>query len=108
MTAVLNGVFVEWDEEAGPHDAGGVQDDADVGGVAGLDGAHTLLLRRLSAQPVWPRAEFEALASELGLLPGGAVETVNDAAFALSDSSLMEGEDPIELDGHVLEEMLNA
>jgi sulfate permease, SulP family len=45
---------------------------------------------------------------ELGLLPGGALETVNDAAFALTDSSLSEGEDPIELDGHVLEEMLNV
>jgi uncharacterized tellurite resistance protein B-like protein len=107
VTAVLSGVFVEEDEDLHPHDLG-EDADADGNGAPRLDDSHTLFLRRLSAQPVWPRREFEALANELGLLPSGALETVNDAAFALTDSSLSEGEDPIELDGHVLEEMLNV
>ena len=80
----------------------------DPGEIAGLDAAHATLVRRLAAQPSWARADFDVLAEELGLLGAGAIETVNDAAFTQSDGPLLEGEDPIELDGHVLKELLHA
>ena len=50
-------------------------------GLAGLDAAHSGLLRRLAAKTVWPRIEVERLAGELGLLPDGALEVINEAAF---------------------------
>jgi hypothetical protein len=112
VAEVLTAVFVP--DEPAPADtpesdpAAAADAATDPGAVAGLDAAHAKLVRRLAVQPSWTRAEFEALAEEFALLPAGAIETVNDAAFTHSDGPLLEGEDPIELDGHVLKELLHA
>lgn len=113
VAEVLTAVFVPDEpatEEAPATDTPGTdaEDAADPGAVSGLDAAHATLVRRLAAQPSWARADFDVLAEELGLLGAGAIETVNDAAFTHSDGPLLEGDDPIELDGHVLKELLNA
>jgi tellurite resistance protein len=106
---VLTGVFVDEEPEA-PEDSAGDLGDSDVvlAGVGGLDGAHAALVHRLSAQPSWSRVEFDALVADVDLLPAGAMETINDAAFAMFDAPLLEGDDPIELDGDVLKELLHV
>jgi uncharacterized tellurite resistance protein B-like protein len=110
VAEVLTDVFVaeaQDEEPDAPEDddrGGGVEADC----VAGLDAAHTMLVRRLATQPAWSRSAFDALAAEADLLPAGAIETVNDAAFAVSDGPLLEGDEPVELDGHVLKELLDA
>lgn len=106
VSEVLTAVFVE-DEltEAPPPPDDPLADDS---GVAGLDRAHSLLLQRLAARPTWPRTDLEAAANDAGLLAAGAIETINEAAFAVSDGPLLEGHDPVELDGHVLKEMLDG
>jgi uncharacterized tellurite resistance protein B-like protein len=81
------------------------RDDAKV---AGLDVAHTALAHRLAARAAWPREDFDAVAGEQGLLPAGAIETINDAAFDVTGAPLLEGDDPVELDGDVLKELLDA
>lgn len=103
---VLTAVFVDDEPEETPPEPDSEADQP--GAIAGLDSAHASLVRRLAAQPVWPRADFDALAAEAGLLGAGAIEAVNEAAFAVSDGPLLEGDDPIELDGHVLKELLDA
>jgi uncharacterized tellurite resistance protein B-like protein len=74
-------------------------------GIAGLDAAHSELLRRLAAKTVWPRIEVERLAGELGLLPDGALEVINEAAFERCGAPLLEGDEIIEIDPHILEEL---
>jgi hypothetical protein len=74
--------------------------------LAGLDAAHSALLRQLAARPVWPRLEVERLAGALGLLPEGALEVINEAAFERCGSALLEGNETIEIDPTVLEEIL--
>ena len=106
VTNVLTAVFVDDEPEETPPEPDSEADGP--GAVAGLDSAHASLVRRLAAQPVWPRADFDALAAEVDLLGAGAIEAVNEAAFAVSDGPLLEGDDPIELDGHVLKELLDA
>jgi tellurite resistance protein len=76
--------------------------------VAGLDLHHTALMQRLAARADWPREDFDAVAGEQGLLPAGAIETINEAAFAVTGAPLLEGDDPVELDGDVLKELLDA
>jgi uncharacterized tellurite resistance protein B-like protein len=76
--------------------------------VAGLDLHHTALVQRLAARADWPREDFDAVAGEQGLLPAGAIETINDAAFEVTGAPLLEGDDPVELDGDVLKELLDA
>lgn len=76
------------------------------GRIAGLDEAHSTLLVRLAERPMWPRAEFDEFARRLGLMPAGAVETINEASFAACDEPMLEGEDPIEVNTYAAEELL--
>lgn len=66
--------------------------------VAGLDWAHAGLLVRLADRASWTRAEFESLCDDLGLLPDGALEVLNDAAFERFDAPVVEGDDPLDVD----------
>lgn len=49
--------------------------------------------------------EIERLADELGLLPDGALEVINEAAFVLCGVPLLEGDEMIEIDRQVLLEI---
>ncbi len=74
--------------------------------VAALDASHSALLRALAAQPRWTAAEFEALCQQHGLLPAGALDTLNEAAYETAEAPVLDGTDPIEIDSDTLKEML--
>ena len=74
--------------------------------VAGLDAAHNALLSGLRGRLSWPRDDFTRAAAELGLLPNGALETLNEAAFEAVGEPVCEGSDPIEINHDAIEEML--
>ncbi len=83
---------------------------ANAANIAGglLDPAHAELVRFLAARPYWPRSEFEAVSIRLGLMPSGAVETINSAAFERCDEPLIEGDDPLEMNEFALKELLDG
>jgi hypothetical protein len=83
---------------------GGAPDVPDL--VPGLDAAHSALVRALAQQPTWPRDAFETLAADLGLLPAGALDLLNEAALDLADDLLTTGDDVLEIDDGVLQELL--
>jgi uncharacterized tellurite resistance protein B-like protein len=70
-----------------------------------LDVAHAGLLTVLVGRAQWTRAEFEELCADKGLMPDGAIERINDAAFAKYDQPLIEGEDPLEVGVQLLEKI---
>jgi uncharacterized tellurite resistance protein B-like protein len=74
--------------------------------VAGLDEAHSSLLRRLASATSWSLAGFVAVCGELDLLPNGALDTMNDAALDKVGEPLLDGDDPIDINPEVLQEML--
>jgi uncharacterized tellurite resistance protein B-like protein len=74
--------------------------------IAGLDSEHSALLLKLAEQPSWERVRVERLAAALGLLPDGALEVINEAAFARCGATLLEGDENIEIEKEVLREML--
>lgn len=73
-----------------------------------LDPAHAELVRFLASRPNWPRSEFEEASNKLGLMPAGAIETINDAAFERCDEPLIEGHDPLDLNEFALKELLHG
>ncbi|MDI1337502.1 MAG: TerB N-terminal domain-containing protein [Lacunisphaera sp.] len=73
-----------------------------------LDVAHAELLALLVGRTQWTRAEFEELCADKDLLPDGALERINDAAFTKFDQAIIEGEDPLEIAGQLLEETTHA
>lgn len=78
----------------------------DAATVDGLDVYHSTLVRRIAAADSWSREEFEALAAELGLLPDGALDRLNEATLDLCDELLLEGDDTLHLNREVMEELL--
>jgi tellurite resistance protein len=72
----------------------------------GLDAAHRSFLARLVDRPSWPRSEVASIAAGLGLMPDGALEIVNEAAFELVGDPATEGSDPIEVNTDVAKEIL--
>jgi uncharacterized tellurite resistance protein B-like protein len=95
VSALLGEIFQEDEPAASP-----------AGAATDLDAPHTALLRGLAVRSTWTRAEFDRRARDLGLLPEGALETLNEAAFARCGSPLLEGEEILEIDAGVLGEML--
>lgn len=75
--------------------------------VTGLDAAHSVLLGRLATQPSWAREHFDQLARDLGLLPSGALEALNEAAFETVGEPVCEGSDPIDINNEAVKEMLS-
>lgn len=105
VSRLLGEIFVEEEEPASapPPAAAPTTDDYTI---AGLDGAHSALLLRLRSSASWERAQVERLADALGLLPDGALEVINEAAIAICGAPLLEGDELIEIDQEILQEML--
>lgn len=89
VAALLKSIFVEEEPETSiPEPVGGATH-------AGLDDDHAKLLTRLLTQLEWPRGEFDKVASDAGLMPGGAMETINEWAFDYYGDALLEDGDPV-------------
>ncbi|MGW5689192.1 TerB N-terminal domain-containing protein [Nonomuraea sp. NPDC003754] len=98
--ALLGSIFTE--EEPPPISAPLPADDP----VAGLDGQHSGLVRDLATAEEIPRGQFEQLAARWKLLPDGALDRINEAAYELAGEPLLDGDDPIRVDRNLLGEML--
>ncbi|MFT9114928.1 MAG: TerB N-terminal domain-containing protein [Acetobacter malorum] len=61
----------------------------------GLGPEQARLLEDLVNQPEWTRSGFEAKARELGLMPNGALEAINEWAYDTFDEELIEDGDPL-------------
>jgi len=101
VSSILTEVFKE-DEEPAPAPPPAAESGPSL---CGLDADHTAFLLRLSERPHWERSQIEHLADELGVLPDGALETINEAAIETCGDLLLEGDDVIEIDGEILQEM---
>ncbi len=106
VSRLLGEIFVD-EESSTPAPPPTVKPAADDFAIAGLDGAHSALLLRLGGAPSWERAQVERLADALGLLPDGALEVINEAAIKACGAPLLEGDELIELDSEILQEMLS-
>lgn len=74
--------------------------------IGSLDPAHSEFLRRLACQETWAREEIERIAMELVLMPDGALETINDYAYATVAAPFWEDDDPVAINSNVAMEIL--
>jgi uncharacterized tellurite resistance protein B-like protein len=118
VTRVLASVFADEEPASGSPEPDGaatltsaIEAEVEEAPVAvddrlpGLDAAHSALVRALGDCDEIGAAEFAALADAHGLMAGGAMESINDAAFQLCDEPLLEGGDPIEINPYAREEL---
>ena len=101
VATLLSGIFT--DEEPPVVVAPAIVEANTIGT---LDAAHSELLRRLAQRETWARDEVERLADELALLPDGALETINDFAYATTDEPLWEDDDPVAINSRVAMELI--
>lgn len=99
VSALLASIFV--DTEAPPP----APPPPTTAEVAGLDSAHTALLRELLTNTSWARSDFEKVADRYGVLPEGAIDTLNEAALDRTGQPLIEGDDSLSVDLGIGEEM---
>jgi tellurite resistance protein len=104
VSALLGSIFVEEEEEAPAWRP--VEPAAAEQTVVGLDAAHSALLRALTARPSWSRNDFETLAEQRALLPDGALDAINEAALEACGEPVCDGDDPIDVNTNVLQELL--
>ncbi|MGB8700921.1 MAG: tellurite resistance TerB C-terminal domain-containing protein [Thermosynechococcaceae cyanobacterium] len=78
-----------------------------LGDVAGLNATQARFLQTLSRQITWNRQDLMHIAQEAGVLLDGVLEVLNELAFERCDEALTEGEDPIEINPDVLQELLS-
>jgi len=105
VSSLLEGIFREEEVQEVPAPAASLPEPALL---AGLDAAHSELLRRLSEKLAWPRLDIERMADDLGLLPDGALEVINEAAYERCGAPLLEGDEIIEIDQEILEELTTS
>jgi len=103
VAGVLAEVFEEEDEAAEPAPP---PEPEDGPALCGLDAAHSRFLLELAERTSWERVEIEALAERLGVFPDGALELINDAAFEVCGDPLLEGDEVVEIDREILQEMI--
>jgi uncharacterized tellurite resistance protein B-like protein len=104
ISTLLARIFAEPDDlEETPHPQ--VSTQQKEGEIPGLDRAHSELFKRVAAQSEWSQAEFAELCAELGLMPAGAIDTVNESAYDISGEPLLEGDGTISVNPYALKEM---
>lgn len=73
--------------------------------LSSLDSSHVRLLQRLLARPAWARSELLTVCAEFDLMPDGAIEQLNEACYDAFNLPFSEGEDPLELNPDLLEQI---
>jgi uncharacterized tellurite resistance protein B-like protein len=101
-------IFADDEPETAAAPGPGPVTAGDLGNAAssGLDAKHRALLRQLADQASWDRGDLDRVADGLGLMPGAALEMLNDAALDAVGEPVCEGTDPVEINSYALEEML--
>lgn len=97
VSGVLHEIFSEEDEpedglyEPEVTEAGSVDDQR----FDGLDAKHRALVLELLSSQTWSEEQFGELASQFGLMPSGAMETLNEWAYDRYDDPLLEEDDDL-------------
>ena len=102
VSAMLADVFIE-------HEAVPVMvEHTGEGLLVGLDAEHSALVTRLLAGREWPRTDFDAAATAVGLMPDGAMEAINEWAFDKYGDALVEDGYPVVVNLELLSDALEA
>lgn len=91
VSALLTSIFIEDPVEATPAPVAMTSPSR----FAGLDARHADLLSAILTAGRLDRDAFATSARDLKLLPGGALETINEWAFEIFDEALLEDDDDI-------------
>lgn len=94
--AILTEIFTGEEEPAEAADAAADEGTADS--LSSLDGPYRELLKRLLVESEWELSALEVVCRDLGLMPDGAMEVLNEWAIANAEAPLIDYGDPVYID----------
>ncbi len=101
--SMLSAIFADDEPEvSAPPVAAGAPRATETKADNGLDQRHHSLLLTLADREKWPRQDFERLVRSVDLMPGAVINNLNDWALDRHDDLLLEGDDPIVVNLHIL------
>ena len=119
VSALLGSIFTEdygtnvlqWKDETPQKVTGQTAADAPTDApagdlIGGLDASHSGLLRQLATRESWDAEAFEALASSFQLMPNGALDVLNEAAYEIAGEPVIEGDDPLVINRVAMNSMI--
>jgi len=106
VSTLLADIFAEDEPVPSPAETGPPEvEEVPEAGLLGLDEPHSALARLLLSRPGWSMEELADVASDLDLMLGGALETLNEAALEEYDMPFLEGEDPVMVNAELVEKI---
>ena len=102
VSSILSAIFQEYDTDAELVDEVA---SVDTQIFRGLDSRHAEFVKELLTRSHWEETEFQALVKRFNLMPGGALETVNEWSFDQFDDALIEEYEGYELNPLVATEL---
>ena len=103
VSNVLHAVFSDGQEDAeiDSDEASAATDHSET--FAGLDAKHQSLVAEVISRPSWSLQDFEKLARHFGLMPSGALETINEWAFERYEAALIEEDETFEVNPEIVD-----
>ena len=103
VSNVLHAVFSDDEEDGGVdrEEASATTDQSER--FAGLDAKHQSLVEELIGRPSWSPQDFEKLARQFGLMPSGALETINEWAFERYEAGLIEEDETFDVNPEIVD-----
>ncbi|UCV10417.1 TerB N-terminal domain-containing protein [Dechloromonas denitrificans] len=73
--------------------------------ILGLSDDYSSFIRHLVSRPHWSREDLGDVAADMELMLDGALEHINEAMLDMFEAPLTEGDDPIEINQELLEQI---
>ena len=102
VSNVLHAVFSDGREDAEvDREEASTTDRSET--FAGLDARHQRLVAEVISRSSWSPQDFEKLARQFGLMPSGALETINEWAFERYEAALIEEDETFEVNPEIVD-----
>lgn len=101
---ILSDVFEEEDDEDSRNIEPGNAED-DFTSYLGLDKQHSQLVDKLIPKEVWTQEEFQNLCNDIGLMPNGAIEIINEKSFDKYEDDLLIMHDELEINKYISDKL---
>ncbi|WP_211207853.1 TerB N-terminal domain-containing protein [Gracilimonas tropica] len=104
VQSILSDVFEEEDDESTKNIESSNEED-DFTSYLGLDKQHSQLVGKLISKEVWTQDEFDRLCSEIGLMPNGAIEIINEKSFDKHEDDLLLLYEELEINEYISDKL---
>lgn len=107
IKGVLGAIFTN-DEDLEENNINVIEENIETNSpLTTLDEPHQKFFNQLITKELWEKEEIQIISKELGLMPDGAMEVLNEWAFDNANAPLIEDDEKIYIDIELAKEIIN-